>query len=62
MAQNAASRKNQSFAIPNYNWWEYFYTIGLKIYDLLGRLSLGKSEYVSKKKQLNYFLLFNKRD
>ena len=46
--------KNQSFVIPNYNWWGgYFYTIGLKIYDLLaGSLSLGKSEYISKKKTI----------
>lgn len=46
--------KNQSFVIPNYNWWGgYFYTIGLKIYDLLaGRLSLGKSKYISKEKTI----------
>lgn len=46
--------KNQSFVIPNYNWWAgYFYTIGLKIYDLLaGSLSLGKSEYISKQKTI----------
>ncbi|MEN2401670.1 glycerol-3-phosphate dehydrogenase/oxidase [Flavobacterium sp. MC2016-06] len=55
MAQNAGHLvKNQSFVIPNYNWWGgYFYTIGLKIYDFLaGRLSLGKSKYISKKKTL----------
>ena len=55
MAKNAAHLvKNQSFVIPNYNWWGgYFYTIGLTIYDLLaGRLSLGKSEYISKKKTI----------
>ncbi len=53
MAQNAGHLvKNQSFVIPNYNWWGgYFYTIGLSIYDLLaGKLSLGKSQYISKKK------------
>lgn len=46
--------KNQSFVIPNYNWWGgYFYTIGLKIYDLLsGKLSLGKSEHISKEKTI----------
>lgn len=46
--------KNQSFVIPNYNWWGgYFYTIGLKIYDFLaGSLSLGKSEYISKEKTI----------
>lgn len=55
MAQNAAHVvKNQTFVIPNYNWWGgYFYTIGLTIYDLLaGRLSLGRSKYISKKKTI----------
>lgn len=55
MAQNAGHLvKNQSFVIPNYNWWSgYFYTIGLTIYDLLaGRLSLGRSKYISKKKTI----------
>lgn len=55
MSQNAAHLiKNQSFVIPNYNWWGgYFYTIGLTIYDLLaGRLSLGRSKYISKKKTI----------
>ena len=55
MAKNAAHLvKNLSFVIPNYNWWAgYFYTIGLKIYDLLaGNLSLGKSQYISKKKTI----------
>ncbi|KFF15434.1 glycerol-3-phosphate dehydrogenase/oxidase [Flavobacterium hydatis] len=55
MAQNAAHLvKNQSFVIPNYNWWGgYFYTTGLTIYDLLaGRLSLGRSKYISKKKTI----------
>jgi len=46
--------QNLAFVIPNYNWWGgYFYTIGLTIYDLLaGRLSLGKSKYISKKKTI----------
>ncbi|MFH7017639.1 FAD-dependent oxidoreductase [Flavobacterium sp. FlaQc-47] len=55
MAKNAGHLvKNQSFVIPNYNWWGgSFYTIGLKIYDLLsGRLSLGSSKYISKKKTI----------
>jgi glycerol-3-phosphate dehydrogenase len=55
MAQNAGHLvKNQSFIIPNYNWWGgYFYTIGLTLYDLLaGRLSLGRSKYISKKKTI----------
>jgi len=55
LVQNAGHLvKNQSFVIPNYNWWGgYFYTIGLKIYDLLaGSLSLGISKYISKKKTI----------
>jgi len=55
MAENACHLvKNQSFIIPNYNWWGgYFYTFGLTIYDLMaGRLSLGKSKYLSKKKTI----------
>lgn len=46
--------KNESFIIPNYNWWGgYFYTFGLKLYDLLaGKLSLGSSKYLSKEKTL----------
>jgi glycerol-3-phosphate dehydrogenase len=55
MAQNAGHLvKNQSFVIPNYNWWGgYFYTVGLTIYDMLsGKLSLGKSQYISKKKTI----------
>lgn len=55
MAKNARHLvKNQSFIIPNYNWWGgYFYTFGLTIYDVLaGRLSLGKSQYLSKEKTI----------
>lgn len=46
--------KNETFVIPNYNWWGgYFYTLGLKLYDLLaGKLSLGSSKYLSRKKTL----------
>ena len=34
------------FILPAFKWWErYFYTIGLKLYDLLARrLSFGKFE------------------
>ncbi|MHC0447490.1 FAD-dependent oxidoreductase [Flavobacterium sp. 3-218] len=55
LAQNANHLvKNQSFVIPNYHWFGgYFYTFGLKIYDLLsGRLSLGSSKYLSKKRTI----------
>lgn len=55
LKKNAAHLvKNETFIIPNYNWWGgYFYTIGLKLYDLLaGKLSLGNSIYLSKEKTL----------
>ncbi|WP_236652752.1 glycerol-3-phosphate dehydrogenase/oxidase [Chitinophaga vietnamensis] len=41
---------NQQFVIPQYRWWQGpFYTIGLKIYDMLsGKLSLGPSHHISK--------------
>ncbi|WP_426058651.1 glycerol-3-phosphate dehydrogenase/oxidase [Hymenobacter sp. B1770] len=47
---------SQSFIIPNYNWWGGpFYTLGLKLYDLLaGRLSLGPSEHLSKAETLRH--------
>jgi glycerol-3-phosphate dehydrogenase len=53
LAKNAGHLvKNQSFIIPNYNFFAgLFYTIGLTVYDLLaGRLSLGRSKYLSRKK------------
>lgn len=41
---------DMEFVIPAYNWWSgLFYTIGLKVYDILaGKLSLGKSIRISK--------------
>jgi len=46
--------KNQSFIIPNYNWWgKPFYTIGLTLYDLMaGHLGLGRSLPYSKKRTI----------
>ena len=46
--------KNQTFIIPVYNWWSRLkYTIGLKLYDWIsGRLSLGPSVFISRKKVL----------
>ncbi|MEN0053229.1 MAG: glycerol-3-phosphate dehydrogenase/oxidase [Mucilaginibacter sp.] len=43
--------KNESFVIPNYEWWGgAFYTIGLTLYDLLaGQLGFGRAKYISKK-------------
>ncbi|MCC2548404.1 glycerol-3-phosphate dehydrogenase/oxidase [Hymenobacter sp. BT175] len=47
--------KNQDFIIPNYDWWGGpFYTIGLKLYDLLaGKLSLGASAHLSRQETLS---------
>ena len=46
--------KNQTFIIPVYNRWSRFkYTLGLKLYDWIsGRLSLGSSVFISRKKVL----------
>jgi len=52
MLKNASHLvSNQSFIIPNYKWWDnFFYTVGLKVYDFLaGKLSFGKSIRISKK-------------
>ncbi len=48
--------KNQSFIVPNYDWWEGpFYGIGLKIYDkLAGDLGLGPSKHLSKEETLEF--------
>jgi len=51
MMQNAPHLvQNQKFIIPNYRWWGGpFYTIGLKVYDMMaGKLGLGPSEHISK--------------
>ncbi|MCD6347408.1 MAG: glycerol-3-phosphate dehydrogenase/oxidase [Bacteroidales bacterium] len=46
--------KDQSFIIPNYEWWGGpFYTIGLKVYDMMaGKLGLGPSIHLSKEETL----------
>ncbi|MDX2047774.1 MAG: glycerol-3-phosphate dehydrogenase/oxidase [Chitinophagaceae bacterium] len=48
--------RRQTFIVPSYHWWEkWFYGAGLKIYDLLsGKLSLGKTKFLSKKEVLKY--------
>ena len=40
--------RNQVFIIPTYEWWDGpFYTVGLKVYDLMsGKLGLGPSERI----------------
>ncbi|MFT4094736.1 MAG: glycerol-3-phosphate dehydrogenase/oxidase [Niabella sp.] len=47
--------KNQTFIIPVYNFWDRIkYTIGLKVYDwIAGRLSLGRSVFISKQDALS---------
>jgi len=47
---------NQSFIVPNYDWWEGpFYGIGLKIYDkLAGNLGIGSSKRLSVEETLEY--------
>lgn len=46
---------NQEFVIPVYTIWDVIlYTVGLKFYDILaGKLSLGKSYFISRSKTLN---------
>jgi len=45
---------NQEFVIPVFSVWDaLMYTVGLKFYDLMaGRLSMGKSYFISKKETL----------
>ncbi|WP_340104056.1 glycerol-3-phosphate dehydrogenase/oxidase [Rhodohalobacter sp. 8-1] len=47
--------QNEIFVIPNYSWWDkFFYSVGLKVYDLLsGKLSLGKSKGISKNEAIS---------
>ena len=48
--------KNQQFLIPNYDWWDApFYTVGLKVYDMMaGKLGLGPSIHVDKETTLKH--------
>ena len=48
--------RNQSFVVPNYDWWEGpFYGIGLKVYDMLaGKLGLGPSKNLTLEKTKEY--------
>jgi glycerol-3-phosphate dehydrogenase len=47
--------KNESFIIPNYEWWGgIFYTIGLTLYDILaGSLGFGRAKHLSKKEVIS---------
>lgn len=53
--------KNQSFVIPTAGLWdELQYTVGLTLYDMLaGRLSLGRSVRISKKKAIKKISTIN---
>jgi len=46
--------RNQAFVIPTYDWWGGpFYTVGMKVYDVLaGKLGLGPSKSLSKEETL----------
>ena len=46
--------RNQSFIVPNYDWWEGpFYGVGMKVYDMLaGKLGFGKSKVLSLEKTM----------
>lgn len=54
---------NQSFIIPNYSWWDnFFYTVGLKLYDVLaGKLSFGKSTRINKKDTISRLETINNK-
>lgn len=57
MKQNAPHLvHDMSFVIPSYEWWDGpFYTVGLKIYDMMaGKLGLGSSQYLSREKTIEY--------
>jgi glycerol-3-phosphate dehydrogenase len=56
MLKNAAHLvKNETFIIPNYEWWGgIYYTIGLTLYDLLaGKLGFGRAKHMSKKEVID---------
>ncbi len=57
MIQNAPHLvKNQAFIIPTYDWWGGpFYTVGLKVYDLMsGKLGIGSSKRLTKEETVKY--------
>jgi glycerol-3-phosphate dehydrogenase len=55
--------KNESFIIPNYEWWGgAFYTIGLMLYDMLaGKLGFGRAKHISKKEVINKLPTINQK-
>jgi glycerol-3-phosphate dehydrogenase len=65
MMQNAPHLvRNQSFVIPAYAWWNSpFYTIGLKVYDLMaGKLGLGPSKSISKEATIEALPTISQKD
>ena len=55
MIQNAPHLcRNQSFIVPNYDWWGGpFYGVGMKVYDMLaGKLGLGPSKILSREETM----------
>ncbi|NMM48937.1 glycerol-3-phosphate dehydrogenase/oxidase [Marinigracilibium pacificum] len=65
MMQNAPHLvRNLSFVIPSYEWWNGpFYTIGLKVYDLMaGKLGLGPSKSISKEETIKALPTISKDD
>ncbi len=65
LARNARHLfRNQVFIIPSYSIWKgIFYWFGLKLYDVLsGRLSLGKSLWVSKRTTCAWLPLLKPRN
>ena len=51
----------QPFIVPVFSWWEkIYYSIGLKVYDLLsGKLSLGNTILLNKKETINHLPSIN---
>lgn len=45
---------NQTFLVPNYDWWDGpFYGVGMRVYDLMaGKLGLRPSRRLSKQETL----------
>lgn len=56
--------RNQSFIVPNYDWWEGpFYGVGMKVYDMLaGKLGLGPSKNLSLKKTREHLPTLETKD
>ncbi|MFN2438208.1 MAG: FAD-dependent oxidoreductase [Chitinophagaceae bacterium] len=56
--------KNQTFIIPIYSYWNMLkYTMGLKLYDWIsGKLTLGSSVFISRKKTMQSMPGINAKD